>query len=87
MLDFYFIICCSEHGVSGVIRASNKIVKSKRVNGLCRKDSCYILQDDQLCPLFTVSEIMFIAANLKIGKSMTKSSKEYLVIKSRLILF
>lgn len=68
-----------EHGVSGVIRASNKIVKSKRVNGLCRKDSCYILQDDQLCPLFTVSEIMFIAANLKIGKSMTKSSKEYLI--------
>ncbi|CAL7941365.1 unnamed protein product [Xylocopa violacea] len=43
-----------------------------------RKQSCYIQQDDNLHPLFTVSEIMWMATNLKIG-SLSRKAKAMLI--------
>ncbi|KOX79142.1 ATP-binding cassette sub-family G member 4 [Melipona quadrifasciata] len=45
-----------------------------------RKQSCYIQQNDCLLPLFTVSETMWMAANLKIGESLNRKSKEMLIV-------
>ncbi|RZC34403.1 ABC tran, AAA 21, and/or SbcCD C domain containing protein, partial [Asbolus verrucosus] len=44
-----------------------------------KKQSCYILQDDQLAPLFTVKEIMTMAANLKLGHSVSLKTKTLLI--------
>lgn len=44
-----------------------------------RKDACYILQDDRLNPLFTVKEIMQMAAELKLGQSVNTQVKQYLL--------
>lgn len=44
-----------------------------------RKQSCYIQQNDCLLPLFTVWETMWMAANLKIGESLNRKSKEMLI--------
>lgn len=79
-LQFFFLYGCSKNGVEGFIEATNQPKSKKKEGyGLSRKDSCYILQDDQLCPLFTVHEIMTIAADLKLGASVSKESKQYLV--------
>ncbi|XP_053989854.1 ATP-binding cassette subfamily G member 4 [Hylaeus volcanicus] len=44
-----------------------------------RKQSCYIQQDDQLHPLFTVHEAMRMATDLKIGSSLSRKAKEMLI--------
>lgn len=44
-----------------------------------RKKSCYILQDDELEPLFTTDEIMSMAADLKVGSSLSPKAKRMLV--------
>ncbi|XP_003702926.2 ATP-binding cassette subfamily G member 4 [Megachile rotundata] len=44
-----------------------------------RKQSCYIQQDDKLHPLFTVSEAMWTAIDLKIGRSLSRKAKEMLI--------
>ncbi|KAK0075102.1 hypothetical protein PV325_007354 [Microctonus aethiopoides] len=44
-----------------------------------RKAACYIQQDDQLHLLFTTIESMRIAANLKIGNSLSNEAKELLI--------
>lgn len=51
----------------------------KTGSGQYRKESCYILQDDQLAPLFTVQEVMTMAVNLKIGTSLSDKAKQFLV--------
>lgn len=40
---------------------------------------CYIQQDDQFYPLFTVSETMWIASSLKIGNDLNEKSKRILI--------
>ncbi|XP_017775626.1 PREDICTED: ATP-binding cassette sub-family G member 1-like isoform X1 [Nicrophorus vespilloides] len=65
-------------GTSGTIRCTGQDdetdskVKYKR-------DCCYILQDDRLCPLFTVKEIMNMAAKLKLGYSVSEKAKELVI--------
>lgn len=68
------------HGMSGRIVCS-RVVKNERIetNGFNKKDSCYIMQDDQLNPLFTVTEIMTIAANLKLGNSLSHKAKKLII--------
>lgn len=45
------------------------------MNNEYKKESCYILQDDQLFPLFTVQEVMHIAADLKLGNNLSEIAK------------
>ena len=37
------------------------------------------MQRDELCPLLSVSEVMHLAANLKIGNQMTSDEKQQMV--------
>lgn len=46
-----------------------------------KRDCCYILQDDHLAPFFTVSEIMFMAAQLKLSPHISHEKKQILVSK------
>lgn len=65
-------------------------VNNCRLNGLSakeyRKESCYILQDDQLTPFFTVCESMRIASDLKLGTSISETAK-ILIVNLFFILF
>lgn len=44
-----------------------------------KKDVCYIQQDDQLHPQFTVSEVMTMAADLKLGNSLNRKAKQMVI--------
>ena len=45
-----------------------------------RKMSCYIMQEDKLCPYLNVMEAMEFAANLKMRKKIPSSSKRLLMV-------
>jgi ABC-type branched-subunit amino acid transport system ATPase component len=44
-----------------------------------RKDTCLIMQEDHLPPMFTVYETMTISANLKLGPSVSRKAKHLLI--------
>ncbi|KAG7210047.1 hypothetical protein KM043_011621 [Ampulex compressa] len=54
-------------------------IKGKRTWNEYRKECCYIQQEDQLYPLFSVYEIMTMATNLKIGNSINRKAKRMLI--------
>lgn len=75
MLQAKFFICCiffRTRGISGELQVKSK----KRDEDLFRKESCYIMQDDNLQPLLTVREAMGVAASLKLGPDITKEEKQ-----------
>nr|CAD7395527.1 unnamed protein product [Timema cristinae] len=68
----------SSSGMGGWILSNGEVRKKQRSSsGTCpfRKESAYIMQDDQLWPLFTVLEIMNMSANLKLGFSLSAKAK------------
>nr|XP_022899836.1 ATP-binding cassette sub-family G member 1-like [Onthophagus taurus] len=59
-------------GVTGTLSVNSK----KRNEDLFRKQSCYIMQDDNLQPLLTVNEAMHIAAHLKLNPGTPLENKK-----------
>lgn len=64
--------------MEGKVRNSG-LPKSGNSKSKFRKQSCYILQDDHLNPLFTVWEIMSMASQLKLDQRLSKEAKESIV--------
>ncbi|KAK9508222.1 hypothetical protein O3M35_007930 [Rhynocoris fuscipes] len=60
-------------GMSGEILIDGETREAGKVDS--RKNSSYIMQEDHLNPMFTVLEIMTIAANLKLGPPLPKKAK------------
>lgn len=81
MIYFY----CRTSGVRGTIKVNDSDDKT-RIDAY-KKDCCYILQDDQLLPLFSVAEIMMIAANLKLGYGVSAKSKELIVSFTQILIY
>lgn len=72
-------------GIKGTLKAGNSICQLDRSNNCMqklrtyRKQSCYILQDDRLNPIFTLKELMRFGADLKLGNTMTREQKNDVV--------
>ncbi|GLV37362.1 uncharacterized protein CBL_10671 [Carabus blaptoides fortunei] len=60
-------------GMSGIITSTGN--NGGTGSQQYKKESCYILQDDRLAPLFTVEESMNLAANLKLGGLSPKAKQ------------
>ncbi|XP_014254078.1 ATP-binding cassette sub-family G member 1-like isoform X2 [Cimex lectularius] len=60
-------------GMSGEVRMDGQIIRPGKDGS--RKQSCYIMQEDHLNPMFNVMEIMIMAANLKLGNGLPKKAK------------
>lgn len=65
-------------GMQGTIKSINNSQTQTGAQSY-KKNACYILQDDHLAPLFTVNEIMNMAADLKLGNSISSKRKAILV--------
>lgn len=63
-------------GVSGKLLVNGE----DRDESTFRKQSCYIMQNDNLQPLLTVHEAMTVAANLKLSARNTHREKQSRVI-------
>nr|CAD7449011.1 unnamed protein product [Timema bartmani] len=64
--------------MGGWILSNGEVRKKQRPSSntsTFRKESAYIMQDDQLWPLFTVLEVMNMSANLKLGFSLSTKAK------------
>ncbi|XP_063985071.1 ATP-binding cassette sub-family G member 4-like [Diachasmimorpha longicaudata] len=64
-------------GSSGTIEYVTSAGKQKHKD--YRKSCCYIQQDDQLHGLFTTLEAMKMAADLKLGNSLSREAKDILI--------
>ncbi|KAK2589086.1 hypothetical protein KPH14_001917 [Odynerus spinipes] len=67
-----------EKNLKGTIKYSNS-KGNRQTWDEYRKQSCYILQDDQLHGLFTVNEAMAISTDLKLGVSLNRKAKQMLI--------
>ncbi|KAJ1527302.1 hypothetical protein ONE63_008822 [Megalurothrips usitatus] len=65
-------------GVTGSVGGVSVAAAHRGASGF-RKESCYIMQDDTLDPLFTVHEIMTMAADFKLGSSVSTKAKQLVV--------
>ncbi|KAK6636014.1 hypothetical protein RUM43_009666 [Polyplax serrata] len=54
-------------------------VERQSSQGEFNKEICYIMQDDQLHPIFTVMETMTMAADLKLGRNVSDKVKLILI--------
>lgn len=63
---------CRKTGVTGKLTVNEEA----RTEDLFRKQSCYIMQDDNLQPLLTAYEAMMVAANLKLSSVYTAKEKK-----------
>jgi hypothetical protein len=68
-------VSCSTKGVQGTIRYNGNDLGSRKEG----KETCYIMQEDCLTPLFTVYEVMTLCANLKLGSCLPEKAKQLLV--------
>ena len=72
-------------GMNGIVQVNGQTQSTSSEN--YRKLSCYIHQEDMLRSALTVSEIMMIAANLKLGYRVTHEYKQNLVSNIKLIAY
>lgn len=70
------LFCCRTKGMSGSVLMNGMDRKSLQYY---RKMLCYIMQEDHLMPHLTVLEAMIIAANLKLGREVSKRGKVIIV--------
>lgn len=75
---FMWIYLCSSGGMKGTIKSRCGTQVKEGVSQY-RRDCCYILQDDHLAPFFTVSEIMYMATQLKLSPDISHEKKQMLV--------
>lgn len=71
---FSFITHNRQTGVEGQVKMNNAKVSEKKYRSQC----CYILQEDNLYPTFTVQETMMLSASLKIS-GISLEEKEQIV--------
>ncbi|KAK6640184.1 hypothetical protein RUM44_011870 [Polyplax serrata] len=64
-------------GMKGCIYKNG--VERQSSQGAFNKEICYIMQDDQLHPIFTVMETMTMAADLKLGRNVSDKVKLILI--------
>ncbi|CAB0042032.1 unnamed protein product [Trichogramma brassicae] len=64
-------------GVTGVMKFRCK--QGERDWAAYKKESCYIQQDDNLLPLFSVQEVMRMACDLKLGDNLNSKAKQIVI--------
>ena len=66
-----------QKNMTGTMRFRSK--RGERDWNEYKKESCYIQQDDMLHPLFSVQEVMKMAADLKLGSNLNKKAKQMVI--------